>query len=96
MTPDELINVIATCHQAGVRVLRTADLLIKFGPAPEKPEKPAQVTVQPAPELSTEKQEEIKHKIEEMEGVMKLDDKNLLERMFPSTVESDPELTEEE
>ena len=83
MTPEELISIIATCHQAGVRMIRTADLKIKFGAAPIKPEKLAEVPTQPAPNLSPEKETEIKHKIEEMESVMKLDDKSLIERMFP-------------
>lgn len=85
MTPDELINVIATCHQADVRLLRMGDLVIKFGAARPKAPKPEinAMPVQPAPELTPEQAAKIEHKIEEMASAMKLDDKDLIERMFP-------------
>ena len=88
MTPDELISVIATCHQAGVRSIKTADFTIKFGaPRPKPASSP--IPVQPAPELSPEQQQKIEHKIEEMESAMKLGDGDLLERMFPLPTASD-------
>lgn len=90
MTPDELISVIATCHQAGVRSIKTADFTIKFGPAKPKPAAAGPpIPVQPAPELTPEQQQKIEHKIEEMESAMKLGDGDLLERMFPLPKASD-------
>lgn len=96
MTADELINIIATCHQAGVRSLRSGDLHIKFGPArPKAPKQDApRMPVQPAPELTPEQAAKIEHKIEEMESVMKLGDPDLIERMFP--LPKEPEAQEDE
>lgn len=88
MTSDELIAVIATCHQAGVRSLSMGDLRVKFGPAKTKAPKPtAPMPVQPAPELNPEQADKIKHKVEEMESLMRLDDKGLIERLFPTPKE---------
>lgn len=78
MSPDEIKTLIKTLRECGVTHYKTAEIELDLGPAPialeviDKPSEPSQ---------------EIKHKVEELTSLLKLDDNSLVNRLFPDTVQ---------
>jgi len=80
-------------RQAGLTHFKDRDVELRFESAPLDmnlrsiapfhSQKPATAPIE-AP-LSPEKEQEIKHKVEEMVSLLKLDDKDLIDRLFPDT-----------
>lgn len=80
MTPKELKSLVKTMRSLGVTHFK--DAAIELNLTPEAP-----VKAQRHQKVSTEEEKEIKHKIEAMTSIMQLDDKELLDRLFPDTME---------
>jgi len=82
MTPKELKQIVKTMRSLGVTHLKTesGQEITLSADAPIKAAK----SVAPVPvEISPEEEKEIKHRLEELTSVMKLDDASLLDRLFP-------------
>ncbi len=78
MTVDEVKSLVKTLRECGVTHYKTADIELDLGPEPMTPD--------------IEPQKEIIHKVEELTSLLKLDDKALVDRLFPDyTIESGEE-----
>jgi hypothetical protein len=72
MSPADIKQLVETLRQAGVTHYKTPEIELDLGPLP------------PAAPESTEKTE-IPHVVEDLISVMKLNDKDLVDRLFPDT-----------
>ncbi len=87
MTLDETKALIEMLRRNGVASYKTRELKLNFHTTnlvPAEYIKPAQ-EVETAP-LTPEKEQEIKHTIEEMTSILKSSDDELINRLFPDTV----------
>ncbi len=98
MTPEQIIQILHACKTAGVSAFRMGDLDIAFKYSSPEPE-PAKglaawlpddtMKPQAVSSITPEEEKEIKHKVEELTSIMKLDDAALIDRMFPLPEESE-------
>lgn len=86
MTPAQVKSLIKTLKESGVTTFEHGDLKLSFAKqlphAVAKSESPKEVIPLDA---ATEAGDPIKHKVEEMVGLMKLSDAELVDRLFPDT-----------
>lgn len=76
MSPKELKSLIKTLRSLGVTSYEHEG--IKLSLTPEAPVK----AIKEKP-ITEEEEKEIKHKLEELTSIMKLGDRDLIDRMFP-------------
>lgn len=71
MTPAEIKDLVQTLRDCGVTHYKSGDIELDLGPAPLPLEAPTIATA------------EIINKVEEMTSLLKLGDKDLVDRLFP-------------
>lgn len=76
MNPKDLKSLVKTLRSLGVTSYDDGNGL-KLTLTPELPKPKAK------PKLKPEKMKEIEHKMEEFTSLMKMDDKSLVDRLFP-------------
>ncbi len=86
MTPKELKALVKTLRSLGVTSYDDGQG-VKLTLAPEAPKK---VKAQALP-IPPEKKKEIEHKLEEFTSLMKMDDKSLVDRLFPDHYQEEAE-----
>jgi hypothetical protein len=83
MNAQELKSLIRTLRAAGVTRYKTPELELDLSPL--ETVRRRHRSTQP------DESEEIEHKVQEMSSLMKLDDNQLLDRLFPEPKEDDSE-----
>lgn len=84
MTPKEIKTLIKTLRESGVTHYKSKDLELNLTPILEVVPRE---TIKPKAKVSVENGEdeskEIIHKVEELTSLLKLSDKDLVDRLFP-------------
>lgn len=78
MTLEETKELVKTLRELGVTHYKTSEIELNLLPEPPKAEPKFLPTVE-----SNEEPQEIKHKVEELTSLLKLSDKDLIDRLFP-------------
>lgn len=82
MSPAEIIALVEALRACGVTRYKNDGVELELGAAPPKAPTAAEL----------KEQKEIIHKVEEMTSLLKLDDANLVDRLFPDhTIEGTAE-----
>lgn len=79
MTVEETIALVKAMKESGVASFKHGDMEFSFTPGAATT---APLNINDAPQ-------EVKHKIEEFTSLLKLDDKDILDRMFPEPKEDE-------
>lgn len=95
MTPGEIKALVKTLRAAGVTHYKTPEIELSFSieaPNSPPPERSSKQIVPPDAPIS--KDDPIMHKVEQMVSVMKLEDNELIERLFPNPEEEKAEVVQ--
>lgn len=79
MTPAEIKDLVQTLRDCGVIHYKSGDVELELGPVP--------VVMAPVSQPKPQESNEIIHKVVEMTSLLKLDDKDLVDRLFPDHTE---------
>ncbi len=95
MTPGEFAAYVKTMHSMGVTSLRMGDIHIELGGKKKAPIAPKMEIPPPDLQMGLKlpgeppvEPEKIKHRHEQLKSLLKLDDMDLVDRLFPEP--SDP------
>lgn len=83
LTPKEIKALVKTLRAAGVLQFKTPDIELSLAPiiVPELVKEPV---ARPIPlDTSAEEEKPIEHKVVELTSLLKLSDKDLVDRLFP-------------
>ncbi len=75
MTVDEIKALVETLRSCGITHYKAGDIELDLGPAP--------IIEVAKPIIPDEASNEIIHKVVEMTSLLKLDDRDLVDRLFP-------------
>lgn len=86
MSPKEIKKLIRTLRAAGVSYYKDSDVELRLGDEPSQAPT-AKAKAEPAKDLTDDEKKVIEHKLEQVKSLMLGSDEDLLDRLFPVTVE---------
>lgn len=89
MKPEEIIQLVQALKAAGVSHYKHGSMSISFESKLVQEETVSKVTQVPV-DAPTPVPEEIKHQVQELTSLLKLDDVSLVDRLFPEPI-AEPE-----